>query len=358
MPQTNASAVFTGQQFAPEPARLSVRQTAQPSAISRMTMKAIRHDSYGAIGSLTLRDVDTPMIKDDQVLVRVRAAGLHIGDCFGVRGSPYLMRLHSGLVKPKYGVPGFDVAGVVEAVGSKVTRFEPGDKVFGECNGACAEFACVSETKLVKKPANLDFESAAAVPTSALAALHALRDVAGVRPGQKVLINGASGGVGTFAIQIAKSYGAHVTAVCSATNAAMVRSIGADEVVDYTRQDFTLDGPRYDVILDNIENRSLADCRRALKADGCLILNSGTGASGFGMLVRLFKPLLLSPFARQRLCRYLSVPGHEDLNVLKRMLEAGQMKPVIDKTFTLGKTADALRYIENGHTSGKVVVIV
>ena len=207
-------------------------------------------------------------------------------------------------------------------------------------------------------PANLTLEEAAAIPTSALAALHALRDVGKVQPGQKVLINGASGGVGTFAVQIAKSFGAEVTGVCSTRNVDMVRSIGADHVIDYTQEDFTEGGPRYDLIFDNVENRSLKDCRRALSSNGTLILNSGTGARGIGFWVRLIKPLVLSPFVHQSLRRYLSVPNHKDLVVLKELVESGKIKPVIDKTYPLRETPAALVHIEAGHARGKVVITV
>jgi NADPH:quinone reductase-like Zn-dependent oxidoreductase len=265
------------------------------------------------------------------------------------------MRLATGLLKPKHGVPGFDFAGEVEAVGKGVTQFKAGDEVFGECNGSCAEYVSVAPKKLALKPASLSFEQVAAVPTAALAALHALRDVAKVQPGQKVLINGASGGVGSFAVQIAKSFGGDVTGVCSASNVDMVRSIGADDVIDYTSEDFT-QGARYDIILDNIENRSLSDCRRALKPNGTLILNSGTGARGITMLIRLIKPLLMSPFVRQNLRRYLSVPNHKDLTVLKELIESGKLRPVIDKIYSLDETPAALSYIEGGNARGKVVV--
>lgn len=319
-------------------------------------MKAIVHDQYGAFELLELRDIAKPAINDEQVLVRVHAAGLHVGDCFGVRGSPLPMRVVSGIFKPKLGIPGFDLAGRVEAVGAKVTRFQPGDEVFGASMGTCAEYARATENELALKPTGLGFEQAAALPTSALAALHALRDVMQIKPGQNILINGASGGVGHFAVQIAKSYGAEVTGVCSTVNIDMVRSLGADHVIDYSREDFATGSARFDFIYDNIENRSLADCRRVLTPDGTLLLNSGTGARGIRMMVRLLKPLLLSPFVRQHLRRYLSVPNHADLLVLKELVEAQQLIPVIGNTYELGKTADALRHIESGHARGKAVV--
>jgi NADPH:quinone reductase-like Zn-dependent oxidoreductase len=322
------------------------------------TMRAIVHDEYGPPDVLSVREIDKPVIKADQVLVRVHAAGLHVGDCFGVRGAPFPMRLASGLLKPRYGVPGFDVAGVVEAVGNSVTQFHPGDEVFGACRGACAEYASAGEDKLALKPTNLALEEAAAIPTSALAALHALRDAGKVEPGQRVLINGASGGVGTFAVQIAKSFGAHVTGVCGTTNVSMVRSIGADNVIDYTQEDFTQGGQTYDLVLDNVENRTLSDCRRVLTPGGTLIVNSGTGARGFRLLVRLVKPLVLSPFTRQTLRRYLSTPNHRDLVALKELVESGKLTPVIDRTYQLHETPAALRAIEAGHTRGKVVVVL
>ena len=319
-------------------------------------MKAMIRDQYGPLDALRLRDVDMPVVTDHEVLIRVRAAGLNVGDCFAVKGSPFAMRLATGLLKPKYGVPGFDLAGHVEAVGNRVTQFKPGDEVFGASKGTCAEFVLAQESKLAPKPAKLTFVQAAALPIAALAALHALRDVGKVQPGQRVLINGASGGVGTFAVQIAKALGAHVTGVCSTRNVDMVRSIGADQVIDYTQEDFAEDESRYDLIFDNVENRALADCRRALKPDGTLILNSGSGAQGFALLLRLIKPLVLAPFVRQKLRRYLSVPNDGDMVFLKELVEFGKLMPVIDGTYPLGETAAALGHVEGGHARGKVVV--
>lgn len=344
--QPTAATISTGV------ARVPAVGVAQPK------MKAVAYDVYGAFDVLQLRDIDRPVVRDDQVLVRVRAAGLHVGDVFGVHGAPFAMRLVSGLFKPTYGVPGFDLAGVVEAVGKRVTRFRPGDEVFGVCNGACAEYACARADQLAPKPASLTFQQAAALPTSALAALHAVRDVAKLRPGHKLLINGASGGIGTFAIQLAKAFGAEVTGVCSTKNIDLVRSLGADHVIDYTRDDFTQRATRYDLILDNIENRSLADCRRALTPDGTLILNSGTGAFGLSMLFRIIKPLLLSPFLRQNLSRYVSVPNQADLAVLAQHVESGALKPVIEQTYSLHEVATALARIETGRVSGKLVVSI
>lgn len=322
------------------------------------SMKAVIHYDYGSLDQLHIEIIDRPAIKDTEVRVRVHAAALHVADCFGVKGSPFPMRLASGLFKPKYGVPGFDLAGQVHAVGPKVTRFKPGDAVFGIGNGTCAEFASASQETLTNKPENLSYEQAAAVPTAALAALHALRDAAKVRPGQRVLINGASGGIGSFAIQIAKNMGAYVTGVCGPKNTDLVRSLGADLVIDYTQEDFTQRHERYHVILDNVENRSLADCRRALTANGTLLLNSGTGAAGFPFLVRLLKPLLLSPFVRHNLRRYLSTPNQADLVLLKGLLETGKLAPSVGHVYHLHETPAALRHIDSGHARGKVVITI
>lgn len=319
-------------------------------------MKVVRHESYGPMEVLRIQEVAKPTPQADEVLVRVRAAGLHVGDCFGVRGSPFLMRMMTGLFRPKRGIPGYDVAGTVEATGPDVTRFGPGDEVFGVCDGACAEYVCAAQDKLAHKPAGLDMIRAAALPTSGLAALHALRDVGKVQAGQKALINGASGGVGTFAVQIAHALGAQVTAVCGPDNVELVQSLGADRVIDYTHEDFTRGEDRYDLVFDNIENRSLSECRRILTPKGTLILNSGTGARGLGLLVRIFKPLLLSPFVRHKLRRYLSVPNREDLIVLTGYIQEGKLEPVLDRTWPLEETAAALAHIETGHARGKVVV--
>src|SRR5205809_5605976 len=321
-------------------------------------MKAIAYDKYGSFDVLALRDIGNPTVKDGEVLVRVYAVSLQIGDCFGVRGAPYMVRMYTGLLKPKYGVPGYDFAGQVEAIGNGATQFKPSDEVFGSSQAACAEYAVAREDQLAPKPANVSFEEAAAIPTAALTALRGLRDVGRVQAGQNVLINGASGGVGHFAVQIAKALGAEVTAVCSTKNVDMIRSIGADHVIDYTREDFTEGGKRYDLILDNVENRSLSDVRRVLTPTGTLVLNSGTGARGVGMMVRLVQPLVLSAFSRQNLRRYLVKPNREDLVFLKDLAESGKLRPVIDRTYPLSETHAALAYIEGRHAAGKVVVTV
>lgn len=319
-------------------------------------MNAITHSIYGPPELLTLRRVPVPALRPDSVLIRVHAVGLHAGDCFAVRGVPLPVRAVSGFFRPKPGIPGFDLSGQVAAVGSRVTRFRPGDAVFGASQGTCAEFATAREDHLVFKPSNLTFEQAAGVATSGLAALHGLRDAGGLKPGDRCLINGASGGIGTFAIQIAKALGAEVTAVCSTANVALVRELGADRVIDYTRDDFTAAEGSYDVILDNVENRTLAECRRALAPDGTLVLNSGTGARGIRFLIRLLAPIALSPFVGQNLRRYMSEPNAADLAELKNLIEAGKVTPVIDRTFPLAETAAALRYIETCHARGKVVI--
>jgi NADPH:quinone reductase-like Zn-dependent oxidoreductase len=316
-------------------------------------MKAIVQNEYGSADVLELKEIDKPAVQENDVLVRVRAAAVHAGDYFTMRGVPFLVRLVAGWPKPKNYVPGFDVAGQVEAVGQNVTRFRPGDEVFGACNGACAEYVCATQDKFVPKPANLTFEQAAAVPTSALAALHGLRDAGKVGPGHKVLINGASGGVGTFAVQIAKAFGAEVTGVCSTRNVDMVLSLGADHVIDYTQDDFTRSGPRYDLILDNVGNRSFSDLRRALTPQGTLIPN--TGHAGMGYVLKAF---VLSAFVRQQGSPFISTPNHEDLVILKELLESGKVRPVIDRTYPLSQTPAAMGYIGEGHARGKVVIVV
>ena len=325
-------------------------------------MQAIIGERYGGPEVLASREIERPALGERDVRVRVHAAGLHIGDVFGMRGSPFPVRFSSGLRQPKLGVPGFDIAGTVEATGRAVTRFALGDQVFGVCawpsSGACAELARASEDGLVRKPAGLSFEQAAAIPTSASAALHGLRDAGRLRAGQKVLINGASGGVGTYAVQIARALGAEVTAVCGPANGELVRSLGAHHVIDYTREDFTRGTARYDLILDNVENHSLADCRRALVPGGTLVLNSGTGAGGLRLLVRLVRPVVMSPFVKHDLRRYVSNPNREDLEVLVSMVERGDVRPVIDSTWPLSETPAALRHIEAGHARGKVVVVI
>ena len=314
-------------------------------------MKAIVQDRYGGPEALELAEIDRPPLGDRDALVRVHAASIHFGDQMIMRGKPKLFRPIYGFGKPRNRVPGLDIAGTVEAVGTGVTRFGPGEEVFGTCTGALAEYVGTPEDKLERKPSNLTFEQAAAVPTSGLAALHGIRDAGKVQPGRKVLINGASGGVGTFAVQIAKALGAEVTGVCSTGNVELVRALGADQVIDYTQEDFTQGGPRYDLILDNAGNHSLSALRRALAPTGRLIPNSGS--AGLGTFITAF---VSSPFLRQQGRPYLSVPKLKDLTFLKELIEAGKVTPAIDRTYPLSDAADAFRYLENGHARGKVVI--
>jgi NADPH:quinone reductase-like Zn-dependent oxidoreductase len=321
-------------------------------------MKVIVHSRYGPPDVLELKDIDQPVVDHHAVLVRVHAAAVGKGDWLTVQGLPYVARLRYGLPKPKHPVPGFDMAGRVEAVGSNVTQLQPGDAVFGWCDGAFAEYASVPEDQLVRKPANLTFEQAAAVPISGFAALQALRDTGGVQPGQQVVIIGASGGVGSFAVQLAKAFGAEVTGVCSTKSVELVRSIGADHVIDYTQEDFTRTGQRYDLILEMAGNRSLADLRRALTPKGTLVLVGGSGGRWFMGIGRTLRAVVVSRFVRQRLRSFFSKPKRTDLVVLKELIEAGKVTPVIDRAFPLGDTAEAIRYVGERSTQGKTVITV
>jgi NADPH:quinone reductase-like Zn-dependent oxidoreductase len=316
-------------------------------------MKAVVQNAYGSPDVLTLAEVAEPAVKDNEVRVRVKATGLNAGDVYSMRGNPWLARLMVGFPKPKNYILGWDIAGVVEAVGQNVTQFRPGDEVYTACSHALAEVVSVAADKLALKPANLSFEQAAAVPTGALTALQGLRDVGKVQPGQKVLINGASGGVGTFAVQIAKALGAEVTGVCSTRNVELARSLGADHVIDYTREDFTISGRQYDLILDNVANHSFTALRRTLSPQGLIIPNSGHGGMTY-----VFKAFLLSPFVRQVGSMYLTKSSSKDLALLKEWIEAGKVKPIIDRTFPLRDTPEAFRYLEKEHARGKVVITV
>jgi len=319
-------------------------------------MQAIVQDRYGSAEVLEAQEIDKPEIGDDEVLVRVQAASIHVGDWILMTGSPFIMRMATGLRKPKNRVPGTDVAGTVEAVGKDVTQLRPGDEVFGWGAGAFAEYARAPEDQFVKKPANLTFEEAASVGVSATTALQLLRDNGKVKPGQKVLINGASGGVGTFAVQIAKALGAEVTGVSSTKNLEMVRSIGADHVIDYTREDFTTGGERYDLILDNVGNHSMARTRRALKPGGMLISNGGGHANG--KLGRTVRTMLVSMFVRQQASPTVKTQNHDDLVALKALVEAGKVRPVIDRTYPLIQTPEAIDHVAAGHARGTVVISV
>ena len=322
-------------------------------------MKAIVQDRYGSAQVLQLRDIDTPMVGEDDVLVRVHAAGVHIGDWHVMTGQPYLMRIIGfGFRGPQARVRGIDVAGVVEAVGKNVKQFQAGDEVFGTCDGAFAEYALARAEMLAPKPANLTFEQAASVPTSAFTALQALRDAGGIQAGQKVLIVGASGGVGMFAVQIAKSFGAEVTGVCSTAKLDMVRALGADDVIDYTQTDFTRGAQRYDLILDLGGNRSLSQLRRALTPGGTLVLVGGEGGDRWIGIGRPLQALATSAFVRDTLRPLAAKPNQPDLQFLKNLIQAGHVTPVIDQTYLLGAVPEAIQYLADGRARGKLVVSV
>jgi NADPH:quinone reductase-like Zn-dependent oxidoreductase len=320
-------------------------------------MQAMVQDSYGTSEVMHLRDIDKPQIGENEVLVRIRAAGVNPADWAIMSGLPYVARPIYGLRKPKNIVRGTDVAGTVEAVGSGVTRFKVGDEVYGSSKGSYAEYAAAAEDELAQKPANLTFEQAAAVPMAGLVALQAVRDHGKVGAGTKVLINGASGGIGTFAVQIAKALGAEVTAVVSTRNVDLARSIGADHVIDYTREDFTQNGQQYDFILDNVSNHSLSDLRRALTPAGMLVPNGGrfdkTWMASGG---RIVQGKVLFQFGNQTLGNFLVKMGHEGLVDLTQLIEAGKVTPVMDHTYSLSETAQALGHVGEGHARGKTTI--
>ena len=325
-------------------------------------MKAIVYCNYG-LGNLKLEDVEKPVPNDDQVLVKVRAASVNPYDWHFVEGTPKIMRaMGVGLRKPKDTRLGVDFAGTVEAVGKNVTQFKPGDEVFGGRGGAFGEYVCPRATRAVAlKPANVTFEQAASVNIAGITALQALRDKGKVQPGQKVLINGASGGVGTFAVQIAKSLGADVTGVCSTRNIDLVKSLGADHVIDYTKEDFTKSAERYDVMLDNVGNRTLSECKSVLTPKGKYVLIGGGGASEQGLLGGLGKALwamLFSKFVNQQMGMMMADPSQKDLTILAEMMQSGKLKPVIDRTYKLDQVPEAIRYLEEGHARGKVIIAV
>src|SRR5438128_4418784 len=319
-------------------------------------MKAIVIEKYGSPDVLQFKEVERPTPNDNQVLVRVQAASANPLDWHLMRGEPFIARLMgTGLLKPKSSKVGADVAGRVEAVGKDVTQFKPGDEVFGTCNGSFAEYACAREDRLALKPANVSFEEGAAIPVAATTALQGLRNKGQMQPGQTVLVNGASGGVGTFAVQIAKSYGTEVTGVCSTRNVDMVRSIGADHVIDYTQEDFTKNGQRYDLIFDAVGNRSVSDFKRALSHNGICAV------AGFTTLPHLFQVLVqgswVSRTGRKEIGQMETAkPNQKDLVFVKELLEAGKVVPVIDRRYTLREVPEAICYLETGHTKGKVVI--
>jgi NADPH:quinone reductase-like Zn-dependent oxidoreductase len=323
-------------------------------------VKAIMQDRYGSADVLELRDVEDPTVGEDDVLVRVHAAGCGPDVWHLMTGMPYFVRLMPGFHKLKSGAKGRDVAGTVEAVGANVTFFRPGDEVMGIVEGSFAELAIARSDKLVPKPDRLTFEQAAAAPISGLTALQAIRDEGKVQPGQRVLIIGAAGGVGTLTVQVAKAFGAEVTGVCSTSKMDLVRSIGADQAIDYTREDFT-DGTRHwDVIVDTAGRRSLSELRRALTPKGTLVIVGGDGGGRWtgGFFRQALRAPLLSLFVGQRLRGLVSKESLEDLEALRDLLEAGKVTPVIDRTYDLSETVDAIRYLEQGHPRGKVVIKV
>ena len=321
-------------------------------------MKAIVHDRYGSPDVLELQEVEKPNVTDDGVLVRVRAASVNPADWYGMTGLPYVGRALMGLFKPKQRVLGVDFAGTVEAVGEDITEFRPGDDVFGGRSGSFAEYVCVRNA-VVLKPANVTFEQAAAVPIAALTALQGLRDKGQVQPGHKVLINGASGGVGTFAVQIAKALGAEVTGVCSTRNVDLVRSIGADHVIDYTREDFTRNDRRYDLMLDVAGSRSWSECRRVLNPQATLVIvGAPKGNRLIGPLSHIVKVRLAALRSSQRVVFFIAKVNKADMEVLQELLEAGKVTPVIDRRYELSEVADAFRYLGEGHAQGKIVITV
>jgi NADPH:quinone reductase-like Zn-dependent oxidoreductase len=323
-------------------------------------MKAAVRDRYGSPDVVELREIERPAPADDEVLVRVRAASVNAADWYGMTGTPYVGRAAMGLRKPKSNRLGTDFAGKVEAVGKDVTQFRPGDEVFGGRTGAFAEYVCVREDRaVVPKPANVTFEQAAAVGVAGLTALQGLRDKGQLQPGQKVLINGASGGVGTFAVQIAKALGAEVTAVCSTRNVDLVRSLGADQVIDYTREDFTRSDRRYDLMFDVAGSRSWSECRRVLNPQATLVIvGAPKGNRLIGPLSRIVRLRVASLRSRQKAVFFIAKFNKPDMAVLRDLLEAGKVTPVIDRRYELSEIADALRYLGEGHAQGKVVLTV
>ena len=323
------------------------------------TMKAVVFHKFGPPEQLVLTDIAKPLVDDDGVLVRVRAASINALDWRMMEGQPYIGRLMGmGFRKPNRTVPGVDSAGYVEAVGKNVTEFKLGDEVIGHRVGACAEYVLGKERHFVKKPARLSFEQAAAIPVAGMTALEALRDGGQIKAGQKVLINGAAGGVGTFAVQLAKAFGADVTAVCSARNVDMVRAIGADRVIDYTKEDFTRGGQRYDLIVYINGKRSITDCRRALTREGTLVIVGGSGSRLLGPMALWLKALVLRRFVSQKLVPFMSTGSKDALVVVTDLIDDGKVTPVVDRTYPLSETAAAIRYLEDGHARAKVVITI
>lgn len=317
-------------------------------------MKAVIQRAYGSSEVLEIKEVEQPKVGDNDLLIKSHASCINAGDLFTMRGSPWLIRLTLGLRKPKREhILGWDVAGEVVETGSKVTQFKPGDEVYGACEHTFAEFACAEEKYFAPKPANLTFQQVAAIPTAALTALQALRDHGKLQAGQKVLINGASGGVGSFAVQIAKSMGAEVTGVCSTAKIEMVRSIGADYVINYSKADFTQGDRKYDRILDNAASHPFSELKKVLTPDGIILPNSGHGGMSY-----VIKGFALSPFQRQIAKPWMMVVNNKDLLYLNELIESGKVTPVLDKTFPLDQTPRAIDYFENGYTRGKIVLTI
>jgi NADPH:quinone reductase-like Zn-dependent oxidoreductase len=323
-------------------------------------MKAIVYRCYGSAEVLKLEDIPKPVPADDELLVKVHAASVNPLDWHYMRGEPYIMRMSAGFGRPKETRFGVDFAGTVEAVGAKVQKFKPGDEVFGGRTGAFGQYVVIRESRsLVLKPANISFGEAAAVPIAAITALQALRDKGGVKPGTRVLINGASGGVGTFAVQIAKSLGAEVTGVCSTRNVELVRALGADHVIDYTKEDFTQGDRRYDVIIDNVGNHPLRAHRRVLEPNGIFVIVGGSSKDPWlGPMVRPIGAAVMSPFVSQQFSMLMAELNPQDLGVLRDLLAAGKLRSVIDRRYALAETPAAVAYVEEGHARGKVVIDV
>jgi NADPH:quinone reductase-like Zn-dependent oxidoreductase len=320
-------------------------------------MKAAVYTRYGPPDVVQIADVEKPVPRDNEVLIKVRAASLNPLDWHFMRGTPYAVRIIAGLRKPKFQGLGVDVAGQVEAVGTNVSQLKLGDEVFGSCKGAFTEYVCASESVLVMKPADVTFEQAASVPVAAYTALQGLRDKGHIQAGQKVLVNGAAGGVGTFAVQIAKSFGADVTGVCSTRNLDMVRSIGADRVIDYTQEDFTKSAQRYDIFFDCVGNHSLSATKRVLNPKGIYVGAGGTTDNWMiGPLVRAISSLALSLFGNQKFLMLLAKPNKQDLTFMREHMESGKITPVIDRHYNLNEVPEAIRYLETGHARGKVII--
>ena len=319
-------------------------------------MKAAIYTRYGPPEVVQIEDVEKPVPNDNGVLIKVRAASVNPYDWHFMRGLPYLIRLMAGFRKPKVTRLGADVSGQVEAVGKNVSQFKPGDEVFGMCSGAFAEYACAPETAFVMKPANVTFEQAASVPIASLTALQALRNKGKIRPGQKVLVNGAAGGVGTFGAQIARSFGAEVTGVCSTRNVELVRSIGAVQVIDYTQEDFTKSPHRYDLILDCVGNHSLLACWRVLNPKGIMVMAGGASGRWKMGILRGLRALVLSCFGSRKLLGILAKMNQQDLILVADLIANGKVTPVIDRRYNLSEVPDAIRYLETGHARGKVVI--